>query len=127
MQLWSIDTFSANPYPLYLKLAQRRFDKAESLFTEALEISRRTLGEDHPFKLTTVNDLATVNKEQAKYQDAEDLLIDAVEGRIQKLGRQYQDTKESLNNLIDLYEAWGKPEKADEWRAKLPQAEAVEQ
>jgi hypothetical protein len=30
-----------------------------------------------------------------------------------------------MNNLIDLYEAWNKPEKAKEWRAKLPQMEAV--
>jgi hypothetical protein len=29
--------------------------------------------------------------------------------------------------LIELYEAWDKPEKADEWRAKLPQTETVEQ
>jgi hypothetical protein len=34
--------------------------------------------------------------------------------------------RESLNNLIDLYEAWNKSEKAKEWRAKLPQTEAVE-
>jgi len=26
-------------------------------------------------------------------------------------------------NLIELYEAWGKPEKAEEWRAKLPHME----
>jgi len=32
-----------------------------------------------------------------------------------------------LHNLIDLYEAWGKQEKAEEWQAKLPQMEAVEQ
>jgi hypothetical protein len=25
--------------------------------------------------------------------------------------------------LIALYEAWNKPEKAEEWRAKLPQIE----
>jgi hypothetical protein len=30
---------------------------------------------------------------------------------------------ESLNNLIDLYEAWNKPEKAKKWWAKLPQTE----
>ena len=36
-------------------------------------------------------------------------------------------TLESLNNHIKLYEAWNKPEKANEWRAKLPQTEAVEQ
>jgi hypothetical protein len=35
-------------------------------------------------------------------------------------------TLESWHNLINLYEAWNKPEKAEEWRAKLPQTEAVE-
>jgi len=25
-----------------------------------------------------------------------------------------------MNNLINLYEAWGKPEEAEKWRAKLP-------
>jgi hypothetical protein len=30
---------------------------------------------------------------------------------------------ESWHNLIELYEAWGKPEKAEEWRAKLPAVE----
>jgi hypothetical protein len=30
-----------------------------------------------------------------------------------------------LNYLIKLYEAWNKPEKAEEWRAKQPQVEAA--
>ena len=33
---------------------------------------------------------------------------------------------ESWNNLIALYEASGKPEKAEEWRAKLPDEEGKE-
>jgi hypothetical protein len=33
----------------------------------------------------------------------------------------------SIRNLIELYEAWGKPEKAEEWRVKLPQSEAAGQ
>jgi hypothetical protein len=33
---------------------------------------------------------------------------------------------EVIQLLIDLYEAWDKPEKAKEWRAKLPQTESVE-
>jgi len=32
---------------------------------------------------------------------------------------------QSFYNLIALYEAWGKPEKAEQWRVKLPQMEAV--
>jgi len=35
--------------------------------------------------------------------------------------------KQLVNNIIKLYEAWNKPEEAEEWRAKLPQTEAVEQ
>jgi len=34
---------------------------------------------------------------------------------------------EFLQSLIDLYEAWCKPEKVNEWRAKQPQTEAAEQ
>jgi len=33
-------------------------------------------------------------------------------------------TIESLNNLIALYEAWNKPEKAEKWRATLTKTEA---
>ena len=29
--------------------------------------------------------------------------------------------------VIELYEAWDKPEKAEKWRAKLLQTEAVEE
>jgi hypothetical protein len=44
-----------------------------------------------------------------------------------KLGDTHPHTLESWHNLIDLYEARGKPGKANEWRAKLQQTEAVEE
>ena len=59
--------------------------------------------------------------------EAEPLLLEAVKGRRLKLGDTHPHTLESLNNLIELYEAWNKPEEAEEWRAKLPQKKAVEQ
>jgi hypothetical protein len=31
-----------------------------------------------------------------------------------------------LENLIDLYEAWNKPEKAEQWRSKLPRQQSKE-
>ena len=48
------------------------------------------------------------------YDKAELLLIQAIEGRRLKLGDTHPHTLESMNNLIDLYEAWNKPEKARE-------------
>jgi hypothetical protein len=59
-------------------------------------------------------------------EEAESLLLEAVEGRRLKLGDNHPHTLESWLNLIELYEAWNKSEKAKEWRAKLPQTKAVE-
>ncbi len=66
-------------------------------------------------------------KEQSRYDDAERLLREALEGRRTKLSDEHPHTLESWHNLIELYEAWGKPEKVEKWRASLPQKEAVEQ
>jgi len=74
-----------------------------------------------------MNDLAVLYKRQERYDDAEELLIEAVEGRRLKLGNTHPHTLESWQNLIELYEVWGKPEKAEEWRVKLPKTEAVDE
>ena len=73
------------------------------------------------------NALVVLYKEQAQYEKAEPLLLEVVEGRIFKLSDTHPHTIASLNNLNDPYEAWGKPEKAHERRAKLPQTEAVKE
>jgi hypothetical protein len=60
---------------------------------------------------------------QGKYEKAESLLNEAVEGRRLKLGDIHPHTQESINILIDLYKAWNKPEQAKEWRTKQEQIE----
>ena len=61
-------------------------------------------------------------KESDDYAKAE-LMCEAVDGRRLKLGDTHPNTKESLNNLIEHYEAWNKPEKAEEWWTKLRENE----
>ena len=73
------------------------------------------------------DELAVLYKEQGDYAKAEPLLLEAVQGRRLKLGDTRPHTLESSNNLIDLYEAWNKPEKAAEWRTKLVQIEDFEE
>lgn len=72
-----------------------------------------------------MHELAVLYKEQGNYDQAEPLLLEALEGRRIKLGDTHPHTLESWNNLITLYEAWDKPEKANQWRAKLPQTKDV--
>ena len=42
-----------------------------------------------------------------------------------ELNNPWANTIDSWTKLIALYEAWNKPEKAEEWRTKLPETEAV--
>jgi hypothetical protein len=47
--------------------------------------------------------------------------------RCELLGDEHPETLETWNSLIALYEAWCKPEKAEQWRAKLPHPKPKEQ
>ena len=80
---------------------------------------KNKLGEDHPDTLESKNDLAVLYKEQERYQEAEKLLLEAVEGRHLILRDEHPHTLESWHNLIELYEDWDKPEKAEEWRLSI--------
>ena len=70
-----------------------------------------------------MHELAVLYKVQELYDKAEPLLKEAYDGRRLTLGDTHPQTLESWNNLIELYKAWNKPEKANEWRAKLPEVE----
>jgi len=62
--------------------------------------------------------------EQARHEDAERLLQEALKGREAKLGPQHPNTIRSLKQLVTLYESWGKPDEAANWRVRLPSAGA---
>jgi hypothetical protein len=53
-------------------------------------------------------------------------LLKPLKGRRLKLGDTHPHTLESMKNLIEHYKAWGKPEKAEEWRVKLLEKEAMD-
>jgi tetratricopeptide (TPR) repeat protein len=113
-----------------LRTKQGRFPEAKDLFERALEIRKQKFNrwaDDHPGTLKTKNDLALLYIKQGNYEKAEPLLVKAVEGRFLKLGDKHPHTQESIKNIIDLYEAWNKPERANEWRAKLPEKETADE
>jgi hypothetical protein len=74
-----------------------------------------------------MHELTVLYKEQERYEEAEKYFLDTIKGRRLKLGDTHPHTIETLNNLIDLYETWNKAEKAEDWRIKLLEVEAVEQ
>jgi tetratricopeptide (TPR) repeat protein/tRNA A-37 threonylcarbamoyl transferase component Bud32 len=99
---------------------QKNYEQAEKFLTEAYDRRKAILGPEHPHTLESIHELGILYKELSLYDEAEKLLLEAVNGRRLKLGDTHPHTIESMNNLITLYEAWNKPEKLQEWRAKLP-------
>ena len=73
--------------------------------------------------------VCVVLMEVTKCRDARETVLPVylVEGGARVLGKQHPRTLSAMNELIKLYETWGKPEKAEEWRAKLPKTKAIEQ
>jgi tetratricopeptide (TPR) repeat protein len=103
-----------------LRLAQQRYSEAESLLREAISSAR-----DHDLQMWDIyyrqSLLGAALLGQGKYAEAEPLLIAGYEG-LKKLSPAISvdaNLPQAGERLVRLYSAWGKPDKADEWRRKL--------
>ena len=98
---------------------QKRYAEAEELYMRVLELRRQVKGEQHRDTISAVESLALLYLETGRYDESESLLLTAFDvcSNDSDLGQSF---KQYLgNDLIRLYEAWDKPEKAKRWRAKL--------
>jgi hypothetical protein len=57
------------------------------------------------------------------YSDAEVQLLRALDIQMRWVGRLDEQTQITVRRIVELYEAWGKPEKTDEYRALLTKEE----
>ena len=103
-------------------LSQRKFVESERLAREALAFNRKKNPDDWP-RLRAESLLGASLSGQKKYRDAEPLLIDSFRGMVErkgKLGWMGASTARYLEEarewIVQLYQAWGKPDKAAEWR-----------
>ncbi len=61
--------------------SQGKYDQAEPLYLQALELYKHLLGDNHPSVATSLNNLANLYNSQGKYGQAEPLLLQALELR----------------------------------------------
>jgi tetratricopeptide (TPR) repeat protein len=93
--------------------SQGKYEQAEPLHMQALEMRKRLLGEEHPDVARSLNNLAALYESQGKYEKAEPLLLQALEMRKRFLGEEHPEVAQSLNNLAGLYYSQGKHEQAE--------------
>jgi non-specific serine/threonine protein kinase/serine/threonine-protein kinase len=92
--------------------------EALPLAQEGVETLRSRLPADHPDRAEGESVLGYCLVKLHRYQEAEPLLLDSY-GVLQSQEPQRRRTQRALQGVLALYDAWGKPEEAREWRAKL--------
>ena len=97
-------------------LKQAKYADAEPLLRECLVIREKELP-DHWLRWNALSMLGEALSGQGKHAEAEPLLIEGYEKMLPPDPLSFRK-REALDRIIALYEAWGKPDKAAEWRAK---------
>ncbi len=89
------------------------YEKAETLYGQALQIRGKFLGEDHPDYAASLNNLALLYKDMGNYIKAEDLYLEAL-GIINKtFGTNNLSYATTLSNLATLYRDYENHEAAE--------------
>ena len=96
---------------------------AEELFRQAMDIQRKTFPEKSWQIATTKLLLASGYIETARYREAEPLLLEALPIIEGSFGRDHPRTQAVLRRLVGLYDAWGRPDRADPYRAPVRPAD----
>ncbi len=119
------DTITAMADLALAYLSQRRFIEAEPLAREVLEFNQQKQPDDwQRFRAESL--LGASLAGQKKFTEAEPLLLEGYNGMLAREERidvpDWYHIDRAHQWLVQLYQAWGKPEKAAEWRRKTPAA-----
>jgi serine/threonine protein kinase len=103
-------------------VAKGEAEASVQLHEEASEIFVKAFGPDHwRVALARSNHVACLRK-LGRHRQAEALLLAAHPVLEKKFGDRHWRTRKVVGRIVDLYEAWGKPEKAAPYRASLQEA-----
>jgi eukaryotic-like serine/threonine-protein kinase len=102
-------------------VSQSKFAESEPLARETLEFNRKKQPDDwQRFRAETL--LGASLAGQKKYAEAEPLLLEGYQGMVSRKDRMDVPSWYNLDRArewtVQLYQAWGKPEKAAEWKKK---------
>jgi hypothetical protein len=77
-----------------------------------LETFKRVLGDDHPYTLISIGNLASTYRSQGRWKEAEELDVQVLKTFKRVLGEEHPDTLNSMNNLAFTWKSHGSMRKA---------------
>jgi serine/threonine-protein kinase len=99
---------------------QGQYAEAEKLQRQAIAIYQKSLSPEHWMVQRSRSHLGACLSKLGRYPEAEEQLLTAYAGLKTLRGEQHALTRTAVSRLIELYEAWGKPDRAAPYRY-LPQ------
>jgi eukaryotic-like serine/threonine-protein kinase len=91
---------------------------AERALREALAIRQSILPPGHWQVASAESALGRCLAKQGRFREAEPLLVGSFERLSADRGPSHERTRDALRNLIEMYDAWGKPDMAAKYRAR---------
>ena len=91
-----------------------KYQEAERMYRQALELMRKVLGMEHPSTLNSMNNLALALVNQGKYEEAEQMHRQALELREKVLGKEHPLTLRNIKDLEAVLRHQGKCKDAEQ-------------
>lgn len=82
---------------------QGRWDLAEQIQVDVLNVAQRTLGKEDLVTLASISNLGLTYQSQGRWKKAEELFTELMETCSRLLGQEHPDTLSSMNNLAITY------------------------
>ncbi len=108
-------------------LAAKRgeFETAEAFFRKAWNGIEEVLGEGHQGALPQLKGFVESLIAQGKFAEAQPLAVQHLERNELAYGKTHTLTVKAALLLVELYDAWDRPDEATRWRAKLPRTHSA--
>jgi serine/threonine protein kinase/Tfp pilus assembly protein PilF len=103
----------------WLLWQQGKFEEAEALTAKAVDAARRVLPREHFDTGTVILRHGVALTALGRHAEAEVELLEAHEILTAVVGADHDRTQKVVRALVDLYEAWDKPDKAEQWHTKI--------
>jgi tetratricopeptide (TPR) repeat protein len=102
-----------------IRMEQGRLAVADSLFQEALAVRTKAFGDDNWLVAVTRGELGRCRTRQVRYSEADSLLTTAYDVLRTKRPEDERYRRRVRTALVELYEKWGKPQRAERYRQDL--------
>jgi non-specific serine/threonine protein kinase/serine/threonine-protein kinase len=102
-----------------LYTAQGQPERAEPLLAESLAGVRAILPQGHVFTGVTIRKHGACLAALERYDEAEAELVEAHEILAAALGEDHDQTRKAVEDLVALYDRWGRSDRAARWSGKL--------